>query len=265
MTQLRFEFGQNWQRFLRALDDDRIAAAEASLQEMLGLESLAGRRFLDVGCGSGLFSLAARRLGAEVHSFDYDETSVLCTQELKRRAFPDDPHWHVERGSILDQAYVESLGTFDIVYAWGVLHHTGDMWQAMELSCRLVAPRGLLFIAIYNDQGATSQRWASVKRTYNRSPRFVRPGIVLTVGAYFAARAAAGSIAGWRAPLGKLPSSPRGMSRWHDLIDWVGGYPFEVSRPEEIFDFARERGFELERLKTWGGQLGCNEYVFCRK
>jgi 2-polyprenyl-3-methyl-5-hydroxy-6-metoxy-1,4-benzoquinol methylase len=261
---MRFEFGQNWQGFLRLLNEDRIKAAEASLTDMLGVDSLEGRSVLDVGCGSGLFSLAARRLGARVHSFDFDENSVLCTEELKRRTCPDDPEWTIERGSILDEEYVERLGTFDIVYGWGVLHHTGDMWRGLELACRLVAPGGTLFIAIYNDQGSTSRRWASIKRTYNRSPRFVRPGIVLTVGAYFAVRAAAGGIAGLRPPLGKLPTSPRGMSRWHDLIDWVGGYPFEVGKPEDVFSFATERGYELERLKTWGGQLGCNEYVFRR-
>lgn len=57
----------------------------------------------------------------------------------------------------------------------------------------------------------------------------------------------------------------RGMSVWHDLVDWVGGYPFEVAKPEEIFDFYRTKGFTLVRLKTCGGGLGCNEYVFIKK
>ena len=52
------------------------------------------------------------------------------------------------------------------------------------------------------------------------------------------------------------------MSFWQDLIDWVGGYPFEVSTPEQIFDFYRARGFTLPRLHTCGGSLGCNEFVF---
>src|SRR6185436_15028626 len=67
----RFEFGANWQRFLSVLTDERIARAEASLCAMLDRTSLADTRFLDIGCGSGLFSLAARRLGAEVYSFDF--------------------------------------------------------------------------------------------------------------------------------------------------------------------------------------------------
>lgn len=128
----RFEFGKNWTQFLTLLDESRIAEAEKSLRQMLEVESLAGKRFLDIGSGSGLFSLAAKRLGASVHSFDYDPQSVACTSELKRRYFPNDPDWVVEEGSALDAAYVQSLGKFDIVYSWGVLHHTGQMWQALE-------------------------------------------------------------------------------------------------------------------------------------
>src|SRR5512135_1518855 len=128
----RFEFGRNWQRFLSVLDADRIAAAERSLGKLLASPSLAGQSFLDVGSGSGLFSLAARRLGARVHSFDYDPQSVCCTAELKRRYFPDDEAWTIEHGSVLDHAYMARLGTFDVTYSFGVLHHTGQMWQALE-------------------------------------------------------------------------------------------------------------------------------------
>src|SRR5229473_3051952 len=115
----RFAFGENWARFLALLDDQRIKDAEESLQSKLGVENLAGKSFLDVGSGSGLFSLAARRLGARVHSFDYDPRSVACTGELKRRYFPDDGRWVVETGSALDADYLRSIGKFDIVYSWG--------------------------------------------------------------------------------------------------------------------------------------------------
>src|ERR1044072_7460679 len=152
----RFEFGTNWSRFLALLDDERVANAENSLKKMLGLEDLCGKSFLDIGSGSGLFSLAARRLGARVHSFDYDPHSVACTEELKRRYFPDDLNWTVEEGSALSIDYLETLGIFDIVYCWGVLHHTGRMWQAMENILLPTGPATRLFIAIYNDVGTRS-------------------------------------------------------------------------------------------------------------
>src|SRR5688572_25375759 len=127
----RFEFGANWLRFLAVVDDRRIAEAESSLMHMLGVEELTGQTFLDIGSGSGLFSLAARRLGASVHSFDYDPQSVACTTELRRRYCPNDPQWRVQRASVLDDEFMHGLGTFDIVYSWGVLHHTGQMWRAL--------------------------------------------------------------------------------------------------------------------------------------
>src|SRR5216684_1208054 len=156
-SETRFAFGRNWQRFLRVLNDDRIGEAEKSLQAMLQVDDLRGKSFLDVGSGSGLFSLAAMRLGAaRVHSFDYDPRSVACAQELKRRYFHEAGNWTIEQGSVLDQAYVTRLGEFDVVYSWGVLHHTGNMWQALENVVAPVASKGRLFIALYNDQGLRS-------------------------------------------------------------------------------------------------------------
>src|SRR6266516_5946417 len=138
---------------------------------MLAVSDLHGRSFLDVGSGSGLFSLAAKRLGAiRAHSFDYDPDSVACTGEMKRRFYADATSWTIEQGSVLDTTYLRSLGTFDVVYAWGVLHHTGDMWRGLGNVTDLVAAGGRLFIAIYNDQGSTSQRWRAIKRLYNHAP-----------------------------------------------------------------------------------------------
>ncbi|HJY29983.1 MAG TPA: methyltransferase domain-containing protein, partial [Pyrinomonadaceae bacterium] len=164
----RFEFGENWSRFLEVLDDDRIRQAEDSLRKMLDTESLARQSFLDIGSGSGLFSLAARRLGASVYSVDFDPQSVACARELRRRYFPDDTSWKIEEGSALDADYLKSLGLFDVVYSWGVLHHTGDMWRALENAQLPVKHGGKLFIAIYNDTGTQTRRWKWIKKTYNR-------------------------------------------------------------------------------------------------
>src|ERR1041384_7288521 len=177
----RFEFGKNWTKFLELLNDERIAEAESSLREMLECENLNGKSFLDIGSGSGLFSLAARRLGARVHSFDYDPQSVACTRELRRRFFPDDAQWQVGAGSALDEQYLRALGLFDVVYSWGVLHHTGAMWQALAHAALPVAPGGRLFIAIYNDVGWRSNLWRAIKRTYNALPPALRLPFVLLI------------------------------------------------------------------------------------
>jgi 2-polyprenyl-6-hydroxyphenyl methylase/3-demethylubiquinone-9 3-methyltransferase len=266
----RFPFGENWQRFLNALDAERIAEAERSLRSMLELEQLEGRSFLDVGCGSGLFSLAAVRMGARrIHSFDVDPASVACASELGRRFAPDADHWTVGSGSVLDGPFVGGLGEWDVVYSWGVLHHTGDMAAALGNVAGLVAPGGRLFIAIYNDQGLRSGIWRRIKRTYNALPRSLRtpfavavmlPRELLSLGLWTARLRPAGYVRTWTAY-----KTSRGMSRWHDLIDWVGGYPFEVATPEQIFDFYRRRGFTLTKLITCRGGLGCNQFVFERQ
>jgi 2-polyprenyl-6-hydroxyphenyl methylase/3-demethylubiquinone-9 3-methyltransferase len=263
----RFEFGENWQRFLKVLDEERIAEAELSLREMLGVHSLEGRRFLDIGSGSGLFSLAARRLGADrVHSFDFDPSSVACTRELRRRYLPDDPAWTIDQASILDEDYVAGLGDWDVVYAWGVLHHTGSMWRALDLAHSATAEGGILFVSIYNDQGLRSRLWRAVKQTYNRLPPSLRPIFTLLVigprvPLGFAKAAMAGRPMEYVRTFTDYKRS-RGMSRWHDIVDWIGGYPFEVAKPDEVFDFLRARGFQLEQLATQGGGTGCNQYVF---
>lgn len=265
----RFEFGKNWAAFLALLDDERIAKAEESLKEMLEVDSLEGKAFLDIGSGSGLFSLAARRLGAKVHSFDFDSSSFACTQELRNRYFANDPNWRVEQGSALDAEYLRSLGTFDVVYSWGVLHHTGEMWRALENAVIPTKPDGKLFIAIYNDTGSQARRWHWIKKTYCRLPRILKTPFAVAVSLPDELKRMASAIIRLK-PSEYVRSwtqykNGRGMNRWHDIIDWVGGYPYEVATVDQIFDFYKARGFSLTKITTGGVGLGCNEFVFERR
>jgi 2-polyprenyl-3-methyl-5-hydroxy-6-metoxy-1,4-benzoquinol methylase len=251
----RFEFGKNWERFLGLLTNARIIQAEQSICDMLGVKDLTGKSFLDAGSGSGLFSLAARRLGATVYSFDFDPDSVACTRELKRRYFPGDANWTIDVGSVLDPDYLERLGNFNIVYSWGVLHHTGNMWNALSNVINLVDDKGYLILAIYNDQGWISKYWLMIKKIYLRGA--IGRGLMISLHIpylylfrFFIRKTFR------RAPL------ERGMDLWVDMLDWLGGYPFEVAKPKAIINFYNGQGFELVNKKLQYTRLGCNEYCF---
>lgn len=265
----RFKFGENWQRFLKDVNEQRISAAQSALSSMLETDSLTGKTFIDVGSGSGLSSLCAWRLGASVYSFDYDPASVACTSELKRRYAFDATNWKIEQGSALDDEFLNKLGKFDVAYSWGVLHHTGAMWKALENVHQLVAPQGRLFIAIYNDEGTRSARWLAIKRAYNKLPHWLRPLYAAAIVApselkTFLRHLMSGEVSKYLnyAPSGSV--NDRGMTRWRDIVDWVGGYPYEVATPEAIFDFYKSRGYTLRRMKCGNVGSGCNEFVFER-
>jgi 2-polyprenyl-6-hydroxyphenyl methylase/3-demethylubiquinone-9 3-methyltransferase len=245
------------------MTDASLARAEQSLRDLIGRDTLAGSRFLDAGCGSGLFSLAAVRLGASVHSFDFDENSVLAALALKRKYAPE-ASWNIERASVLDGGYLESLGTFDIVYSWGVLHHTGDMWRALGNVAALTKPSGKLCVAIYNDQGVASDVWRIVKRVYNALPIRLRflvfwPSCVRL----WAPTIIRDTLRGTPLKTWQEYGKERGMSPLVDLRDWVGGFPFEVAQPAQVTDFCNRRGFQLASLVRRTG-IGCNEFVFSR-
>ncbi len=263
-----FEFGANWHQFLECVDEPRIEQSIAALRAMLGVKSLVGKRFLDLGCGSGLSSLAAFRLGADVVSIDYDPQCVACAENLRDRfAGPD--RWSIRQGSVLDEQAMKALGPADVVYSWGVLHHTGKMHEAIRIASDRVAPGGRFFIAIYNDQGGASRRWLKIKKFYHRLPSVLRPWWVILVAGVYELRFAIVRALMMRNPLPladwKAKRADRGMSVWYDWVDWVGGLPFEVAKVEAIVVPLRQHGFVLDNLKTVGSGWGCNEFVFTRQ
>ncbi|NUM31878.1 MAG: methyltransferase domain-containing protein [Bacteroidetes bacterium] len=261
----RFEFGKNWLQFIKTLNNERVKVAEKSLLEFLNIENLKNKRFVDVGSGSGLFSLAAKNLGADVVSFDYDSSSVACTNILKNKYYENDNNWKVFQGSVLDKEFLSSHGKFDIVYSWGVLHHTGKMWEAMENIITLVNSEGKVFIALYNDQGATSKKWLKVKKMYNSG--FLGKLIIGSVFyTYFFLNLLFYTLKNGKSPIKYIKEykKNRGMSVFYDWRDWIGGLPFEVASNEKVVDFFIKNGFALTKIRTTNG-LGCNQYVFEKK
>jgi len=258
-----FAFGKNWQAFLDVLTEAHITEAQKSLSTFLGTTDLSGKRFLDIGSGSGLHSLVARRMGASVHSFDYDPESVACTRELKRRYYENDSEWSIEQGSILEKNYIERLGTFDVSYAWGVLHHTGVLWQALYNAQLPLRQGGLLFVAIYNDQGLVSSFWKIIKRSYSSGSS----GKLLMTLIFYPVFFISGLLIDLfhlRNPATRYHEHKkyRGMSLIHDWKDWLGGYPFEPSEPKRIISFFDNLGFKLEHYEATGHGFGNNQFLF---
>jgi SAM-dependent methyltransferase len=260
----RFSFGKNWRSFASIVDEESIAEAERGLLKLFPHQELSGARVLDIGCGSGLSIAAALRLGAaHIHGIDVDSDSVRAAVELLSR-FDMPQRWSVETIDLFDLP----VHSYDIVYAWGVLHHTGEMWRALDHASRCVRPGGLLAAAIYRRSPACPF-WRWEKRVYNRAYAPVRTAIRSAYKAiYLAAIAASG-----RNPLGYVMDyhRSRGMSFHHDIHDWLGGYPYESAAPAEIIGFLAERGFLIERsfqrpaaLKGLFGSH-CDEYVVRRK
>jgi 2-polyprenyl-3-methyl-5-hydroxy-6-metoxy-1,4-benzoquinol methylase len=266
VTPDRFAFGENWNSFLTKLDESRITEAEKALQWLLGRERLDGQSFADIGSGSGLMSLAARRLGARVMSFDYDPQSVECTAMLRGRFFPNDSNWTVERGSALDRDFMGKLGRFDIAYSWGVLHHTGAMYEAIENASRLVAPGGLYVVALYR-KTLLCGLWTVEKRWYcQASPRAQAIAEAIYMGSMRAAFTLTGRDFGaYEANY----LSNRGMDLAHNVRDWLGGYPYESIRPADAGKLLSQLGFEHVRSKVQPYSVGlfgsgCDEFVYRR-
>lgn len=262
----RFGFGRNWKKYLAGLSDADIEIAKRSLLAMVptpagvsAAEAIKGKRFLDVGCGSGLFSLCARSAGCRVVSFDYDPDSVACAAELRDRYFPGDSDWTVLQGSVLDKDFLRSLGTHDIVYAWGVLHHTGDMWNALVNVAGLTSTGGALCVAIYNDCGRRSQIWHGIKRFYNVNVATKIATSTVFVPYLLGRRAIASIRKGEN--LFATYNRERGMHVLTDIMDWIGGYPYEYARYEQIVQFYREREFVASKVLPTTG-IGNHQFCF---
>lgn len=260
---LRFGFGANWTDYIdKHFSDERVAISQRHLLDFLKLDHLNNKTFLDIGCGSGLHSLAAWRSGAEqVVSFDYDQNSVVTTKKLHELS-GSPKNWVVMQGSVLDEAFMDSLPKSDIVYSWGVLHHTGNMWKAIENAARCLHKSSVFYIALYSKDvyvDPPAEYWLKIKREYNLANPLKK---IWMEWCYAWRDCIKGCLIRGKSPLAHMREYKfsRGMSYWHDVRDWLGGYPMEFASNKETEIFARKiLKFELIHIKAGEGNT---EFLF---
>jgi SAM-dependent methyltransferase len=260
MKEKRFDFGLNWKSYSeKSFDEQKFDTASESLKHLYQRQRFDGMTMLDVGCGSGIFSIAAKKLGcSRVLGIDISPNSVE-TSRKNARAFgfsgSDEIEFRVM--DVLDRQEMDGLGLFDVVYAWGSLHHTGKMWPAIECVCDRVKTEGLLALAIYNRHWS-SPCWKMIKWLYNRSGRWIQKimvwffWLVIYTGKFLFT--------------GQNPlKMHRGMDFYHDVVDWVGGYPYEYAGRREIIEFMKQRGFILTYCIPAQIPTANNQFLFRKK
>lgn len=241
--------------------------AKKDFVDLLSGIELHERSFLDIGFGQGLSLLTATSMGAIAVGCDINPLCSEILEKNRARFFPQivPGSIHLVTGSILDGSAVESLRAhspdqasrvYQIVHSWGVLHHTGDMERAIRATASLVASDGYLVIALYARHWS-SAAWRIIKRFYNTIPAWAQR---VLIGVFYPIIYLAKWLITGRNPL----KQTRGMNFYYDIIDWVGGYPYEYATIEKVKDFLQSLGFRLERCIPAAVPTGCNQFVFKR-
>jgi SAM-dependent methyltransferase len=263
----RFAFGDNWASYAKLVGEAHIEEARQGLLKLLPAAAFEGRSFLDIGCGSGLHALAAARLGVRhVLAIDLDQKSVATTEALLARHAGSVP-WTVRRADVFD-LQPRQHGRYDVVYSWGVLHHTGDVAEALAKAAALVNPGGYFAFALYRPT-RLDRLWVAEKRWYAKvGPRAQRLARALYVGLLRARLALTGrSLEAYIATY-----QARGMDFGHDVHDWLGGYPYQSIGAGEVEALMARQGldklreFAVSRSAVPVGLFGsgCDEYVYRR-
>lgn len=253
-----FDFGINWANYSdKTLNQEKFEDAKKSLRSLFQKESFDGLSFLDIGCGSGIFSIAARGLGAEkVLGIDISPYSIDTCNKNAQRLKIQDKSLNFLNLDVLIEDKIKHLGLFDLVYSWGVLHHTGNMWKAMDVVTHVVKPGGLLALGIYRKH-FTSPVWLVIKKIYNYSPKWFQKILIFIFYPII-------FMAKWLVTFKNPFKMHRGMDFYYDVVDWIGGYPYEYASAEELIKFVEAKGFKLLLFKPAWVQTGNNEYVFLK-
>lgn len=256
---ITFSFGKNWQNYSKLIDQKLISFSQQDIEEWVEKTNMKNQRIIDIGCGSGIHSLVFYQEGArELLSFDYDIYSVETTKKLSTQV-GNPKNWKIVQGSILDKQFIKDLGKFNLVYSWGVLHHTGALWQAIENALLLVETNGYFFVSIYT-KGDNYPNHLALKQRYNQaSPlgkKFLEYRYILGM--------MKGLLRHRKNPFNWNQTKERGMNVYYDILDWLGGLPYEVASPTEVIEFCQKFGFKLIKMKELS-EGGCSQYLFQRK
>lgn len=266
-----YNFGGNWQKYIRELS----CSSRDDLQLSLGISRfhlvrflspddegghsdddrpvLQNLSFIDIGCGSGIHSAAALFSHARhIISFDQQEGSVSSTAALRHQLMENDNSfsdrsWDVYLGDVLIQSDLPEV-LADVVYSWGALHHTRDLWTALENSCRLVKPPedggGLLLVALYaREMVRDPDYWIYIKQLYLAVDDLARGKMERDYGWWILREQV---MQKGRNPFQMAEDArlQRGMNFWTDVkdwLDWLGGYPIEFSEAAEVIRFVQQR------------------------
>lgn len=261
---IQFDFGQNWDEFSKhSLTPEKVQQAVLNFSELVDSIDLENKSFLDIGFGQGLGLLTATALKAKTVGCDINPKCGYVLDQNKK-FFPqiEQVKIPVIIGSILDDSVIKKIsdqspdknGNYAIVHSWGVLHHTGKMWEAINNAANLVSDKGIFIIAIYNRHWS-SLMWKFIKWFYNISPRFIKWVII---NFFYVVIAIAKFLVTGKNPF----KTKRGMNFYYDVIDWVGGYPYEYASKDEIKNFVEKKGYKLIKFNKARVPTGCNEFIF---
>jgi 2-polyprenyl-6-hydroxyphenyl methylase/3-demethylubiquinone-9 3-methyltransferase len=257
---ITFSFGKNWKSYLKTVTDKEIQYSINDIKDWIGADNVKDKTVLDIGSGSGLHGLAFFQLGAKkIDSFDYDPYSVEATKSLWVSSGKPG-NWKVFPGNVLDKEFLRGLGKYDIVYSWGVLHHTGDIWNAVKNAADCVDPGGLFWISLYA-KGPLYPTHLALKKKYNASTIFGKRWMEFR---FYIFPMMMYRLSHYQNPFSWNYTKERGMNVYHDIVDWLGGLPYEVASVEEVTAFCNDLGFEKIRVFK-EGEGACSIYLFKKK